>query len=165
MGKILFRNLEKQEHSEVLPKLFRILYTNMSSLAPTGCTYEEDQNLWLSYILPELDSGRKQIMLMLLEDSVVGYAQYSVEADTLAVDEVEILPRYQKTTVFYRFCQHMMNNIPETVRYMTSYVRKENRQSISIHEGLGMEQIGENKTGTSWFYRGRRESAEARFRR
>lgn len=165
MGRIIFRTMEKQEYKNILPQLFHVLYTNMSSLAPTGCTYEEDRKLWLSYILPELDSGRKEIMLMVLGDSVVGYGQYSITGDTLEMDEVELLPRYQRTKVFYRFCQYMIAALPETVQFVSSYVRKDNFHSISIHEKLGMERLGENKSGTSWRYRGSRKNLEARFRR
>ena len=157
--------MEKQEWSELLPKLFHILQTNMSFLAPTGCTYEDDRELWLSYIVPALESGNKQIMLMLLEDSVVGYSQYSINGNTLEMDEVEIIPQYQRTKVFYRFCQHMVNTLPEQVQFISSYVRKDNANSISIHEGLGMKRIAENKSGTSWLYCGDRENAEARLRR
>lgn len=165
MGRLFFRIMQTEEQQEILPHLFRILHTNMSSLAPTGCTYEEDRDLWLSYILPELKFGNKQILLMILEDSVVGYAQYSVSGDTLGMDEVEILPRYQRTKVFYKFCQHMIDILPEPIQFISSYVRKENLNSISIQEGLNMERIGENKSGTSWIYRGEREKVVKRFRR
>lgn len=122
MAKLSFVLIENQQYPELLPQLFHILHTNMSSLAPTGCTYEEDCNLWLSYILSELKWGNKQIMLMVLGDSVVGYAQYSITGDTLEMDEVEILPRYQRIKVFYRFCQHMIATLPEAVQFVSSYV-------------------------------------------
>ena len=83
----------------------------------------------------------------------------------MQVDEVEIRPEYQRTMVFYRFCLFMMDELPRKVRFFTSYVRKDNQNSISIHESLEMERIGENRSGTSWQYRGEIEKAAARFRR
>ena len=165
MGLFSFRELQNGEQTRILPRLFDILYGNMSVLAPSGYSYEEDQNVWMSYIAPLLDQGAKRIVLMFWDDSVVGYSQYSMVGDTLHVDEVQVLPQYHRTMLFYRFCQYMIKTVPETVWCIESYVRKDNANSISIHEGLGMKRIGENKSGTSWLYCGDRENAEVRFLR
>lgn len=164
MSKIVFREMQVSESMEILPQLFRILYTNMTRIAPTGCNYEEDQKIWLDYIVPAVHEGKLHIVLMYAGDTLAGYTQFSAENDTLMVDEVEICPEYQRTFVFYRFCQYMMNNLPHNVGWFASYVRKDNANSISIHEALGMERIGENKSGTSWHYRGEIGKAAARFR-
>lgn len=165
MGNITFREMEQRETLEILPQLFSILYTNMTKIAPTNCGYEEDQKQWLDYVLPAVRSKQRHILLMYAGENLAGYFQYAVEGDTLTVDEVEIRPEYQRTMVFYRFCQYMLNNLPQNVHWFTSYVRKDNLNSISIHKSLGMERVGENRSGTSWHYRGEIGKAAARFRR
>lgn len=165
MGKFIFREMEQWEQSEMLSRLFHILHTNMSQLAPTGYSYAEDRKVWLEYIETAINMENTRIVLMFVEDTLAGYGQYSVEKDVLNVDEVEIVPRYQRTMLFYRFCQYVMENIPSNVQWCASYVRKDNANSISIHESLGMEQIGENKRGTSLYYWGEIGKMAARFRR
>lgn len=165
MGKFFFREMERGEQAEILPRLFHILHTNMSQLAPTGYSYAEDRKVWIEYIETAVNVDNTHILLMFAEDTLAGYGQYSVEKEVLAVDEVEIVPRYQRTMLFYRFCQYMMENIPPNVRWFESYVHKDNANSISVHESLGMERIGENKRGTSWHYRGEIRKAAVRLGR
>ena len=164
MGKIYFRYLENKEKTDLLPKLFRILYTNMSQIATWEGTYKDDESAWLSYIIPELTSGRTKILLMYAGEEIAGYFQYRIQGDTLYADEVEIKQEYQRTFLFYRFCRHLRQWMPEEIRYVSSYVNVENHNSIAIHERLGMERIGTNKRGTSWLYRGERKKMEGRLR-
>lgn len=165
MGKITFRYLETAEFETMLPQLFDILHTNMSKLAPTGCGYGEDRKLWMSYIVPVLETGGKKILLVYAGGNLAGYFQYGIDGDTMQIDEVEIRPEYQRTMVFYRLCRFLMERMPENVKYLTSYVHVENHHSQSIHEGLGMERIGKNKSGTSWHYRGEAAKVAARLKR
>lgn len=90
-----------------------------------------------------------------------GYFQYGIDGDTMQIDEVEIRPEYQRTMVFYRLCQFLAAQMPENVKFLTSYVHVDNHHSQSIHEGLGMERIGKNKSGTGWHYRGEAAKAAA----
>lgn len=165
MRRINFHEMEQNEATQMLPQLFSILHANMSGIAPTNCSYEADEKLWLEYALPAFRSGKCRILLIYAGETLAGYFQYSIIGDTLYADEVEIKPEYQRTMVFYRLCQHILSVLPPTVKYITSYVRKDNRNSLSIHDNLGMEQIGENRTGTSWQYRGKIDDAAVRFKR
>lgn len=162
MGRFTFQIMKREEREEVLPNLFFILHTNMARIAPSECSYEEDQKQWLTYIVPALEREDTKILLMYAGAELAGYFQYRIEGKTIAVEEVEIRPEYQRTMLFYRLCQFMLEHIPEKVQYLTSYVHKENYNSLSIHERLGMVRIGENKSGTSWHYRGNREVLEDR---
>lgn len=162
MGKVTFRYWEPSEE-RLLAALFDILYTNMSSLAPTGYTYREDYDLWLGYLRPALADPGRRILLMYSDENLIGYFQYSIEENTGFVEEVERKPQYQRTMVFYRCCQFLLKRIPEEARYLVSYVNKRNRHSVSLHEKLGMERTGENKSGSSWCYRGEIRKAALRF--
>lgn len=165
MSKITFRYLYPSEAEAMLHQLFAILHTNMSRIAPTGCSYEENREMWLSYLMPALQDVQRKILLMYAGEKLAGYFQYRIDGDTLQVEEVEIRPEFQRTMVFYRCCQFLLLQIPNSVQYISSYVRKENHNSISIHKAIGMMPVGENKSGTSWYYRGERAKAAARFLR
>lgn len=140
--------------SEILPQLFEILHENMTEIAPTGCSYEADWQLWCGYIAPRIETEDACVLLMLVADRVAGYFQYRIEEGILWVEEVEIKPEFQMTKLFYLFCCYLISWALPQIRYIKSYVHKDNRKSILIHEHLGMERIGENGKGTSWLYCG-----------
>lgn len=158
-----FLPLETGECEIVLPALFQILYSNMNAIAPSPYDYEEDREAWMGYLIPALEQGTK-ILLMYAGDTLAGYFQYRIAGDTLYADEVEVRREYQKTFLFYRFCQYLRENLPEEIRFVSSYVNKGNRNSIAIHEKLGMVRTGENEKGTSWCYLGERKVMEEGFR-
>lgn len=147
----------------MLPRMFDILYTNMTAISPSDAGYDADRNLWLSYIQPALEQGTLKVLLMLAGEELAGYFQYSIRGDTILVDEVEIKPAYQRTMLFYRCGQFLLDNLPEETRYLESYVNKCNRNSLSIHRKLGMEIIGENRSGRSWHFWGNAEAIAKRF--
>lgn len=163
MGVYKFLPLKKAEYETVLSALFEILYSNMNAIVPSTYDYEEDIAAWLGYLAPALTNGTK-ILLMYAGEVLAGYFQYRIVGDTLYADEVEIRKEYQRGFLFYRFCQYLRGMLPEEIRYVCSYVNKENRNSIAIHEKLGMVRMGENGKGTSWLYRGERKKMEERFR-
>lgn len=154
MSAYTFCKLDKTDGSSVLPQMFRILYTNMTKIAPTGCTYEEDEAMWLSYASEQMTKEYPEYILMYKDDAMIGYFQYSIEGDTLMADEVEIIPEYQRTMAFNRLCVHLYQSLPGHIRWIESYVNKENANSLKINQKLGLEVIGENKSGTSWHLRG-----------
>lgn len=165
MGKFSFRYLRVEELEQQLPQVFDILYTNMTALAPSGESYQDDRRMWESYIVPALKAGSVQLLLMFAEENLAGYAQYSLRENTLLMDEVEIKPEYQRTMLFYRFCQYMMGMIPEEICYIESYVNKKNQNSLSIHSKLGLTIVGENRSGSSWRMRGEKDLLVSRFNR
>ena len=165
MGKLTFCRLDKSDAKEMLPRMFAILYENMNLLAPTGNPYEEDQALWLSFIRPALEQEQVKVVLAYVEGKLAGYFQYSVRGDTVLAEEVEIRPEYHRTMVFYRLCQFMLQNVPENVRYLEAYANKRNQDSLPILETLGMQKIGQNKSGNGWHFRGELTKAAEHFQR
>lgn len=163
MGKFSFRYLLQEECKCILPQMFDILYTNMMSIAPSNAGYNEDRNMWLSYIQPTLEQGHVKVLLMFAGEELAGYFQYSIRGDTMLVDEVEIKPVYQRTMLFYRCGQFLLNNFPDGIQHLESYVNKNNRNSLSIHRKLDMEIIGENRSGRSWRFRGNVETISKHF--
>ena len=66
-----FKYADKQNIEEILPGLFDILYSNMSIIAPTGNTYEDDLNEWLSNIIPAMQKEPRQIVLMFVDNKLI----------------------------------------------------------------------------------------------
>ena len=165
MGKFTFCLLSLEQAGIYLPRMFDILYTNMMAIAPSDDSYENDQRMWMDYIVPALSQGAVQILLMFAGEELAGYFQYSIRGDTLLVDEVEIRRDYQRSMLFFRMGQHLLTNLPKYIRYVESYVNKENKNSLSIHSKLGMEIVGENKSGRSWHMRGKVDPIAKRFAR
>lgn len=156
----MFRQLDKENSSAILSEMFRILHTNMTRIAPTGCSYEEDEAVWLSYM-----ANRKHtdFVLMYAGDLLAGYFQYTARDDTLLVEEVEILPQYQRTMLFYRLCCYLIAHLPEHIRFVEAYVNKQNFNSLKICKKLGLAVLGESGSGNSWHLRGDAESIRTFF--
>ena len=70
--------LDKSLKGELLPHLFDILHSNMSKIAPTGNSYEEDLAFWLSCVSPALDKEPRRILLLYDGDEIAGFFQYCV---------------------------------------------------------------------------------------
>ena len=152
MAEISFCSFDETKSDVLLPQMFEILSTNMSKIAPTGNSYEEDKKIWLSYMGPNLK--RKQIILMYVGEVLAGYFQYSLCECTMLVEEVEILPAYQRTLLFYRFLKYISRIIPENIKYAEAYINKGNSNSQRIAQKLGLKIVGENPNGHSLRYRG-----------
>lgn len=156
---VLFRTFDRTRAEEVLPEMFDILYTNMSRIAPTGGSYEDDKRMWMSYMAAV--GEEQKVILMYDGAALVGYFQYSIDRDTLLVEEIEIVPDYQRTLLFYYFFRYALRNIPLHVVHVEAYIDKANAGSQRIAEKLGMKIIGENPSGRSWRCRGEAESFRA----
>ena len=76
--------------------VFDILFTNMNEIAPTGNSYEDDRQMWLSS-MTSVQRKEKQILLMYVGEILAGYFQYCIERDTMLIEEIEIAPDYQRT--------------------------------------------------------------------
>ena len=151
---VRFESLQIEDCKTMLPQLFDILYVNMTLIAPTGCSYENDLKIWMEYIEPRIENKEVSLLLILVADRIVGYFQYSTKDDVLWAEEIEVIPELQRTKLFYLFCKDFLTQIPAQIRFVCSYVNKDNWNSIKIHEHLGMNRIGENSRGTSWLYQG-----------
>ena len=158
MAEISFCSFDQTQSDVLLPQMFEILSTNMNKIAPTGSGYEEDKKIWLSYMIPSLKE--KQIILMYVDEVLAGYFQYSTNINTVLIEEIEILPDYQRTLLFYRFLKYISKIIPENIEYAEAYINKSNSNSQRIAQKLGLQIVGENPNGHSLRYRGKLRSAK-----
>ncbi len=152
MTEISFCSFDYTKSDVLLPQMFEILATNMSKIAPTGNSYEQDKKIWLSYM--ESDLKGKQIILMYVGEVLAGYFQYSLQENTALVEEIEISPEFQRTLLFYRFLKYMRTILPKNIQYAEAYINKGNTNSQRIAQKLGFKVVGENPNGHSFRYRG-----------
>ena len=155
MGEFLF--LDKQKLDVFLPRLFEILHSNMSLIAPTDNSYDEDYEIWSSHIIPAIQKEQRQIVLMCVESELVGYFQYYINNDTdsLMMEEIQIKKEFQGTGLFSEFYNWLIKNLPKDIMYVEAYANKKNYKSQSILKHLGLVELGENRNGNSFYYKGK----------
>lgn len=152
-----FYYLEKDRFAEFANGLFSILYNNMSKIAPTGNNYEEDFQFWFQAMQKELQNGNRSIIVILQKEphEIVGYFQYSVNARMFMMEEIQISPLHQsRHNIFRGLYGFVFDRLGTAVDHVEAYANKDNTKSIGILNKLGLSVIGENKTGTSYHFRG-----------
>ena len=77
-----FKFADKLRIEQLLPDLFRTLHSNMSLIAPTNNSYDEDYEIWISFIIQAMQKEQRRILLMCVESKLVGYFQYYINNDT-----------------------------------------------------------------------------------
>ena len=165
MKQFYFAFLDKERLDEWLPPLFDILYTNMSIIAPTGNSYENDKNLWIPAVTQGLEKEQRQIIIMHDGENLAGYFQYYINAGVFMVEGIQLMPAYQSTTLLLALFRYLSKMLPEDAQYIAAYAHKKNFHSQSIIKRLGMELVGENKNGNSYFYRGDYRKVLSRFKK
>ena len=134
--------------------IYDILHTNMSKIAPTGNTYEEDKAMWTSCVKPALGQNRRDMILIFKENELVGFFQYYVNSETFMMDEIQFKPEYQGSGLFTELYRYLIKIIPAETQYTEAYASKKNLKSQAILKHLGLEIIGENKNGNSYHFQG-----------
>lgn len=149
-----FKYADKRNIEDILPCLFDIFYSNMSVIAPTGNTYEDDLKEWLSNIIPAMQKEQRQIVLMLVDNKLIGYFQYYICSDSLMMEEIQIRKEYQSTGLFKLFYSWLIKKMPQNIKYAEAYSDKANYKSQGILEHLGLIKSGEDKSGKFLYYKG-----------
>ena len=151
---IVFKYADKSNIEELLPKLYDILHTNMSYIAPTGNTYETDRRLWLESVAPAMKKEQRQIILMYVDEELAGFFQYYVNNELFMMEEIQIKAWYHGTGLFRQFFAWLVKESPVDLKYVEAYAHKSNLKSRAILECLGLSKVGENKQNTLLHYRG-----------
>lgn len=143
-----FCYLDKQEKEKWLPRLFDLLYENMSVIAPSEKSYDEDKSEWMGEVLPALDKAPRQIIMAFVDGKLAGYVQYYTRGELLMIEEVQLERAYHKTRLFYRLCRHLSSALPCGIEYVEAYAHKTNENSRSIMKNLGMWEIEEESNSS-----------------
>ena len=149
-----FTYLDKSETARVLPVLFAILHENMSEIAPTGNSYDEDFTQWYESVCPAMEKPQRQIVLFIDGEEIVGYFQYYVNGGIFMMEEIQLRKKYHGTGVFGAFYRWLLPQLPADLETVQAYAHKENAKSRGILYRLGLTPAGENKNGRTIFYRG-----------
>lgn len=149
-----FEYAQKSEMSILLPKLYEILYSNMSLIAPSGNSYEKDFEIWYSNVYPAMMNTPREIVLMYDESTIIGYFQYYVNGGVFMMDEIQIKQEYQGAGVFSSFYSWLVQRLPAAIQSVEAFTSKQNQKSQGILEHLGLDQVGENKNRSCYHYKG-----------
>ena len=152
---ITFEYLNKPDFSVIANEIFNILADNMTDIAPTGNTREEDFKLWLGAVSSGLQREERQIILIKDNDDIIGFFQYYTNSDTFMMEEIQFKPEYQGKGVFISLYGFLFSNIKTDIEYVEAYANIDNSKSIGILEKLGLSNIGLNKNGRSYHFKGR----------
>ena len=152
-----FKFADKLQIEQLLPDLFRILHSNMSIIAPTNNSYNEDYQIWSSYIIPAIQKDERQTVLKYVDNNPVGYFQYYINVDinSLMMEEIQIAKEFQGTGIFSALYKWLVEQLPKDVESVEAYANKKNLKSQSILKHLGLVASGDNKNGNSFYYKGK----------
>ena len=154
---INFCYLDKRDFEKYARGLFTVLCENMSQIAPTGNSWEEDFQFWSQAMREELQSEKRQIIMIIHKETekIIGYFQYSVNETVFLMEEIQIDQAYQgKYHIFRDLYGFIFENMEAGVKLVEAYANKKNVKSMGILGKLGLEIIGENQRGTSYLFRG-----------
>ncbi len=146
--------LDKAEADRLLPKLFDILHSNMSLIAPTGNSFEDDLTEWLSCVAPALEKEPRQILLLRDGEKIIGFFQYYVNDGVFMMEEIQFLDEYKGTGLFGELYRFLVNIIPADTRFVEAYANKSNEKSIGILNHLGLTLTGEGRYEELLHFRG-----------
>lgn len=149
-----FQFADKPVGEPVITEIFKILRGNMELIAPTGSAFEEDFAVWREYIVPAMGEEQRQIVLMFCGGELAGYFQYDIREDSFMMEEIQIKPEYQGTGMFRELYRWLENELPAGLGSVEAYSNKNNVKSQKILERLGLRRLGENKSGSSYYYKG-----------
>lgn len=147
-----FEFLDKSKTIETLPKLFQILHSNMSVIAPTGNSYSEDERIFLENVAPALEKATRQIVLMLANDEIIGYFQYYTNAELFMMEEIQLTDEYKGSGIFAELYRMLLPILPNGITKVEAFSNKSNLKSQAILRHLGLEVIGENNN--NYHFRG-----------
>ena len=126
----------------------------MTIIAPTGNTREEDYRLWFEAVRGSIQNENRQMILIKDKEKLVGFFQYNANGDTFMMEEIQFKPEYQGKGIFRELYRFVFANIKKDFNYVEAYANITNQKSIGILEKLGLLNLGLNKNGRSYHFRG-----------
>ncbi len=151
---VSFSYLNKSDFQTVARQIFDILADNMTMIAPTGNSREEDFVLWYDAVSDVLQREERQIFLIKDNETIVGFFQHYTNADTFMMEEIQFKPEYHGKGVFRELYGFLISHIKEDIKFVEAYANISNSKSTGILERLGLANIGLNKNGRSYHFKG-----------
>ena len=154
VANIKIEYLNKVNFSEAAPVIFNILADNMEKIAPTGNLREEDYKFWYESVREGLKGDERQIILIKDSDCIIGFFQYYTNSVSFMMEEIQFKPEYQGSGIFRQLYAFLIENIRNDLAFVEAYANVNNQKSIAILKKLGLQNIGMNKNGNSYHFRG-----------
>jgi hypothetical protein len=152
---ITFNFLNKLDFDKLSKDIFFILADNMSKIAPTGNSFEDDYNSWFFAVKKGLVKEQRRIILILSDDELIGFFQYYTNNNTLMMEEIQIRSDWQGKVIFRNLYGFLLSNLNTEINNVEAYANKKNLKSQIILNHLGLTIDGENKNGKSYHYYGK----------
>lgn len=154
---IEFSYLEKNEFNKYASNLFSVLYDNMTEIAPTGNSREDDYKSWYKAVCGEMQSDKRHIIVISNGNmkEIIGFFKYSINECVFVMEDIQIKAFYRgKYDIFRTLYGFALEHINEAICIVEAYADKKNTKSLAILEKLGLSLVGENKNGISYHLRG-----------
>ena len=151
---ISFEYLKKSDFSAFAQQVFDILADNMTVIAPTGNSREEDFVLWSDAVSDGLQRAERQMILIKDDGNLVGFFQYYTNADTFMMEEIQLKPAYHGKGVLRELYGFILKNIKNDLEFVEAHANIHNQKSIGILEKIGLINTGLNKNGHSYHFKG-----------
>jgi RimJ/RimL family protein N-acetyltransferase len=154
---IKFEILEKGNFHKISKNIFTILADNMSKINPTNKTFDEDYIEWFKAVGEGIKKEPRNIILIYYLDEIIGFFQYYSTNDGLfMMEEIQISPLFQGSNygIFRKLYGFIIENLPKNIETVETFVHKKNIKSQKILIKLGLKNIGVNKNGNSYHYKG-----------
>lgn len=151
---ITFEFLDKTYFSQKSKEIFDILADNMTMIAPTGNTREEDYICWSDSVSEGLERAERKIVLIKRCDELIGFFQYFTNEDTFRMEEIQLKPEYHGKGIFRKLYGFILPKIDNSIEFVDAFANIQNEKSIAILEHLGLKNVGLNKNGRSYHFKG-----------
>lgn len=121
---ISFKHLRKNDINDIAHQLFLILAENMSQIAPTGNSFEEDEKIWSSNVIPALEKDKRKIVLFYDDAEIIGFFQYYINNSLFMMDEIQIKKEYQGKQVFRGLYGYLISVLPKEIETVEAFSNK-----------------------------------------
>ena len=151
---ITFEFLNKTDFSQKSKEIFDILADNMTMIAPTGNTREEDYICWSDSVSEGLERTERKIVLIKRYNELIGFFQYFTNEDTFRMEEIQLKPEYHGKGIFRKLYGFILPKIDDSIEFVDAFANIQNEKSIAILEHMGLKNVGLNKNGRSYHFKG-----------
>ena len=154
LSAVTFELLNKADFKQISKEIFDILADNMTVIAPTGNSREEDYLCWSDCVSEGLEREERQIVLVKQSGNLIGFFQYFTNEDTFRMEEIQFKPECQGKGIFRKLYGFVLPKIDDKIEFVDAFSSIQNKKSIAILEHLGLENTGLNKNGRSYHFEG-----------
>ncbi len=128
----------------------------MTAIAPTGNGYGEDFQIWSdTFGNTFLNRFEFKIVLIESDDHIIGFFAYACKDNTFMMLEIQFSNAYQgKYGIFRKLYHFVTKDLPNDLMYVEAYANNNNAKSIAVLSKLGLKNVGTNKTGMSFHFKG-----------